>query len=216
MGFVCMPKLYLLGGENVFRRSAKEVNERAFLEADKPLRILVSSWAKPSFDKKYVKRRLFVDYLVSLGASSVDFVDYSDSTEIIEEKMAVANVFYLTGGLPSVLIERLKKKNLDKLMRSFKGIIVGRSAGALALCRKCVTTIRSSSRVRIVNGLDLAGIALKVHYIPEKDDTVLLRFSLKDSIYAVPKDSAIVWNAGKLDVAGDCYVFEKNEKYKLN
>jgi dipeptidase E len=211
-----MPKLYLLGGENVFRRSAKEVNERAFSKAEKPLRILVSSWARPSFDKKYLKRRLFVDYLVSLGASSVDFVDYSDSTEIIEEKMAVAKVFYLTGGLPSVLIERLKKKDLDKLMFDFKGVIVGRSAGALALCRKCITTIRSSSRVRVINGLDLAGITLKVHYIPEKDDDVLLRFSLRDRIYAVPKDSAIVWSDGNLNVVGNCYVFDKNEKFKLN
>jgi len=47
-----MPKLYLLGGENVYKRSAREVNERAFQDAGEPLDILVFPWARASFDRR--------------------------------------------------------------------------------------------------------------------------------------------------------------------
>src|SRR5208283_3181620 len=103
-----MQKLYLLGGENVFKRSAKEVNERAFQDAGEPLFVLVFPWARASFDKGYKKRKTLVDYFIRLGAGTINFIEYSDSTETIAKKMADSNVVYLTGGLASVLVERLK------------------------------------------------------------------------------------------------------------
>jgi len=206
-----MPKLYLLGGENVLRRNAKKVNERAFRDAKQPIDVLVFSWARASFDRKYGKRKLFSDYLISLGACSVNFVGYSDSPDFIEEKMKYASMVYLTGGLPSVLIERLKKRGIDKLLFAYKGVIVGRSAGALALCSRCITTVRSSCKVRIVYGLGLVDILLKVHYIPEKDD-VLLCFSKDEKVYAVPEGSALFFNNGIFEVIGKAYLFENGEK----
>jgi len=209
-----MPKLYLLGGENVFRRSAKRVNERAFQDAKQPVDVLVFAWARLHFDRKYRKRKLFSDYLNSLGACSVDFVEYSDSKESIEEKMASASLVYLTGGLPSVLIERLKEKGIDRLLLAYNGIIIGRSAGALALCRRCITTVRSSSKAKIVEGLGLVDFTLSVHYTPEKDD-VLLGFSEQDKVYAVPKNSALVFDNGVLEVLGEAFLFENGQKRSL-
>jgi dipeptidase E len=209
-----MPKLYLLGGENVSKRSAREINERAFQDAEQPISVLVFSWARASFDRKYGKRKLFTDYLTSLGANSINFVSYSDSKEYIEQKINCTSLIYLTGGLPSVLIERLKKRDINNLLLTYKGIIVGRSAGALALCSHCITTVRSSSKVRIVDGLGLVGITLKVHYIPEKDD-VFLCFSKKEKVYAVPECSALVFDDDIFEVIGKAYLFEKGEKCKL-
>ena len=104
-----MPKLYLLGGENVFKRSAREVNERAFQDAGEPPAVVVFPWARASFDRKYRKGKTLTDYFISLGASTINFVEYSDSNEAIAKKMADSNLVYLTGGLASVLVERLKK-----------------------------------------------------------------------------------------------------------
>ena len=167
-----MPKLYLLGGENVFKRSAREVNERAFQDAGEPLVVLVFPWARASFDKGYKKRKTLVDYFISLGASTINFIEYSDSNETIAKKMADSNLVYLTGGLASVLVERLKNMGVDRLLHDYSGVIVGRSAGALALCRKCIITCRSNSKVKIIDGLGLADLTLKVHYKPEKDSYV--------------------------------------------
>ena len=74
-----MPKLYLLGGENVSKRSAKEINQSAFEDAGARPNVLVFPWARPSFDKIYRRRKLVTDYFRSLGASSVEFIEYQES-----------------------------------------------------------------------------------------------------------------------------------------
>ena len=209
-----MPKLYLIGGENVFRRNAREVNERAFQDAGEPLVILVFSWARASFDNSYKKRKKLTDYFISLGAKAVSFVNYSDSHEIIAGKMVDSNLIYLTGGQTSILIERLKNMGVDSLIRDYDGIIVGRSAGALALCRKCVITCRSNLKVKIINGLGLADLTLKVHYKPEKD-TVLEQLSSQEKIFAVPMGSALIYANGVCSSIGDVYFFEKGKKIRL-
>jgi peptidase E len=206
-----MPKLYLIGGENVFRRSAKEVNERAFQDAGKHLVVLVFSWARASFDKGYRKRKRLVDYFISLGANSIDFADYSDSKETIAKKMALSSLIYLTGGLATILVERLKNMGVDRLLQDYDGVIIGRSAGALALCRKCIVTCRSNSKSKIINGLGLADLTLKVHYKPEKDNA-LEHLSRQEKIYAVPEGSAIVYNNGSCSFIGDSYLFENGKK----
>lgn len=209
-----MPKLYLLGGENVFKRSAKEVNERAFQDAGKPLIVLVFSWARASFDKSYRKRKTLTDYFTSLGANSINFVDYSDSPEIIAKKIADSNLVYLTGGLPTILIERLMKMGVSNLLSDYGGVIIGRSAGALALCRKCIITCRSNLKAKIINGLGLANITLKVHYIPEKDEALEL-LSMQETIYAIPEGSALVYDNGVCSFIGRVFLFENGRKQML-
>jgi dipeptidase E len=210
-----MPKVYLLGGENVFRRSAREVNERAFQDAGEPLNVLVFPWARASFDRRYWKRKRLFDYFITLGAGTVDFVEYGDSTESITQKMAAARLVYLTGGLPSVLIERLRNIGVDRLLKDYEGVVVGRSAGALALCRRCLTTCRSNSKVKIVNGIGLADLTLKVHYKPENDD-VLKRFSMQETIYALPEGSALVYENGHATAINKAYAFDEGEKRTLS
>jgi dipeptidase E len=200
-----MPKLYLLGGENVTRRSAKETNMQAFHEAAEAPSVLVFPWARPSFDNTYQKRKLVTDYFRSIGASTVDFVEYGEAGSL-SGKISSADLIYFTGGQASILLERAAKMHLEASLRAFKGVIVGRSAGALALCRHCITTRRYSQKIQLVNGLDLAPIALKAHYIAEDDET-LKRFSQKTPIYAVPKDSALIYQEGKLSTAGIVYLF---------
>jgi peptidase E len=203
--FLFMPKLYLLGGENVTLRSAKEINMQAFREAAQAPIVLVFPWARPSFDNTFRKRRLVTDYFRSIGASTVEFVEYGEAGDL-EEKIRLADLIYLTGGQASILLERAVKMHLEEQLQSFKGVIIGRSAGALALCRHCVTTRRYSQKIQLISGLGLVPIAMKAHYIP-KDNENLKRFSHKTLIYAVPKDSALIYQEGKLSASGAVYLF---------
>lgn len=209
-----MPKLYLLGGENVFKRSARAVNERAFQDAGEPLDILVFSWARASFDKAYKRRKRLVDYFVSLGASTIDFAEFSDSKETIAQKICSSNLIYLTGGLVSALVERLKNIGVDNLFQDYRGIIVGRSAGALALCRKCVITCRHNKTFKLIDGLGLVDLALKAHYDPEKDQKLKL-LSKKEKISALPANSALVYDNGSSSIIGEAYLFEDGTKHIL-
>ena len=209
-----MPKLYLLGGENVFRRSAREVNERAFQDAGEFSNVLVLSWARASFDNSYKKRKLLVDYLISLGARTINFADYSDSNETIVKKIADSNLVYLTGGHATILVERLKSMGVDQFLCNYEGIIIGRSAGALALCQKCIITCRSNSETKIIPGVGLADLTLKVHYKPEKD-YILKQLSKREKIYAIPMGSALVYENGACSTIGDVYLFENGKKLML-
>ncbi len=209
-----MPIVYLLGGENVFKRSAQEVNERAFQDAGKPLNVLVFSWARASFDNSYKKRKTLVDYFISLGADSINFVDFSDTTEVIAKKIGDSNLVYLTGGLPSILLERFKKMSVDPFLHDYGGVIVGRSAGALALCHKCVITCRSNSKAKIISGLGLVDLTLKVHYKQEKE-SILMALSKKETIYALPQGSALICNNGVCSFIGNVYLFKDGQKQVL-
>ena len=93
----------------------------------------------------------------------------------------------------------------------FEGVIVGRSAGALAVCRKCVITYRSTSEVKVIDGLGLVDVTLKAHYRLGWD-MELLELSKNEDIYAVPKGSALVYDNGSLTAINNVYLFHKGER----
>jgi dipeptidase E len=209
-----MSKVYLLGGENVFRRTARNINAQAFQDAGSPLDVLVFPWARASFDRKYWKRKRLFDYFLSLGASNVTFIEYVDQTEDIAHKMTTASLVYLTGGLPTILIERLRKMRIDRMLKNYTGVVVGRSAGALALCQKCIITCRSNSKVKIVDGINIVNLTLKVHYKPEYDP-ILQHLSKQGPIYAIPEASAIMRENDHLSSINTVYLFENGDKQTI-
>ena len=153
---------------------------------------------------------MIFDYFRSLGASTVNTVDYSCTLEEIKEKISESDLVYLTGGVPTVLVERLKKSGIRSLLKDFEGVIVGRSAGALALCRKCVITCRSTSEIKVIDGLGLVDLTLKAHYKVVKEEK-LKELSKTQDIFAVPKGSAIVYDNGNLSAINKVYFFQKGE-----
>jgi dipeptidase E len=210
-----MPKLYLLGGENVSKRSALEVNEQAFQDAAKTPAVLVIPWARACFDKTYAKKKILVDYFISLGAGRIDFVDYSENKEIIADKIVNSNLIYITGGLVTALVERIKEAGIEDLLSDFSGVIVGRSAGALALCKKSVITGRCSKRMHFFEGFGLVDITVKAHY-QRKNDDLLNLLSMQENIYAIPEGSAIVVERGTLSFINKVYLFSNGKKQRLN
>ena len=210
-----MPKYYLLGGENTHKRDAQEVNQSAFTDAGRTPRVLVFSWARASFDKTYPKSKLMFNYLRSLGASTVNTVDYSNSSVEIKEKISESDLIYLTGGVPTVLVERLKKSGIRSLLKDFEGVIVGRSAGALALCSKCIITYRSTLEIKVIDGLGLVALTLKAHYKLGKDEK-LKELSKTEEIFAVPKGSALIYDNGNLSALNNIYLFHKGERQNFS
>jgi len=210
-----MARLYFLGGENVVKQDSREINEVAFREAAESPRVVVFPWARASFDKTYKRKKRLFNYFINLGAGTVDFADYGDSFEEINRKVDCSDLIYLTGGLTTVLLERLKSKNVDPLLRKYDKVIVGRSAGALALCKKCVLTDRRKPAVKMVTGLGLVDFGVKVHYKPSKD-VELKRLSKEGKIYAIPERSALVYDRGYLSFIGDVYVFQNGEKARVD
>lgn len=193
------------------KQDSREINEAAFGEAGETPRVVVFPWARASFDKKYERRQRLFTYFRGLGACIVDFVDYGDSFEEITGKVECSDLVYLTGGLTTVLIERLKAKSVDRLLRKYDKVIVGRSAGALALCKRCVLSDRHEPAMKVVEGLGLVDFGVKVHYEPSKDSE-LKRLSKKEKIYGIPERSALVYDHGHMSFMGDVYMFQNGKK----
>ena len=112
------------------------------------------------------------------------------------------------------MVERLKTIGVDCLLRGYGGVVVGRSAGALALCRKCIVTCRSNGKAEIIDGLGLADLTLKAHYSLEKDHA-LEKLSGCGKIYAVPEGSAIIYDNGVCSFIGEVFLFENGLKQTL-
>jgi peptidase E len=209
-------KLYLLGGENVAKRDSREINEVAFDDAGGAPAVVVFPWARASFDQAYKRRKRLLDYFRSLGACTVNFANYSDTSEEITRKIEHSDLIYLPGGLASVLVERLQNKSVDRLLRKYEGVVVGRSAGALALGKKCVVTKnRRNPTSKMINGIGLVDFSVKAHYKPSKD-AALKTLSKQETIYAIPERSALVYDDGDLSFMGDVYVFQNGEKTRAD
>lgn len=210
-----MAKLYFLGGENVSKRNSREVNEAAFHDAGEKPSILVLPWARPLFDRARKRRKRLLNYFTSIGAGKISFSSYSDASKEIADKVGRSDLIYLLGGFTTRLIKCLKERHVDRLLREYGGVIIGRSAGALALCGKCILTDRNKSEAKIISGLGIADFTMKVHYKSSKDDELKM-LSKEDKIYALPERSALVYENGDLRAIGKVYLFQDGKKELFN
>jgi peptidase E len=211
-----MSRLYFLGGEDVEKRDSIEINRRAFMDAGGTPSVLVFPWTTESVDDTDERKKIIVDYFEDLGASYVDFAKYSDSVEEIALKVDRSDLVYLPGGLTRVLMRRMRNKNVDNLLRKYHKVIVGRSAGALVLGKKCILTINRETPVTVIaSGIGLVGFSVKVHYHPARDRE-LKSLSKEGRIYGIPEHSALVYDDGVLSFIGDVYLFENGDKMSVN
>jgi len=207
-----MSKVYFLGGEDVAKRDSKEINKRAFIDAGGTPAVLIFPWTAKSVDRSDEYRKIMIDYFKDLGACTVDFAEYSESSEQIAEKAERSDLIYLPGGLTTVLVERIRNKNVDDLLRNYPRVIVGRSAGALALCKECILTRNRDNPVTmIIAGIRLVDFRIKVHYNFSKDNE-LKKLSKQGKIYGIPERSALVYNGGILSFIGNVYLFQEGRK----
>ncbi|MGD0495491.1 MAG: Type 1 glutamine amidotransferase-like domain-containing protein [Candidatus Bathyarchaeia archaeon] len=211
---MCMTKLYFLGGEDVAERDSREINEKAFMEAGGTPVVLIFNWTAESADKMGKYGKIMVDYFEDIGASAVEFAERSDSSEEIAQKAKRSDLIYLPGGVTRILLERILDAKVDSLLREYDKIIVGNSAGALALGRDCILTRgKLNKRTVIIPGLGLVDFSVKVHYKASRDRE-LKQLSYARTIYAIPERCALIYDGGSVSGIGDIYLFQNGEKTK--
>lgn len=209
-----MVKLYCLGGEDLAKRDSKEINKKAFIDAGGKPSVLIFNWTAESVDKAGKYRKIMADYFKDLGASEIEFAELSDSLEVFAAKIDRSDLIYLPGGVTQVLVQRMKQAKVDDLLRRYDKVIVGNSAGALALCKDCILTKDKERPVTsIISGLGLVDFGVAVHYSVSKDRE-LKKLSMKRKIYAIPERCALVYDSGNLLFIGDVYLFFHGKKTK--
>jgi len=210
-----MVKLYFLGGEDIEKRESKEINKRAFIDAGgAPTVLIFIGWTSESVDKADRYRKIMANYFKDLDASKIEFAEPSDSFKEITEKVNRSDLIYLPGGVTRILVERIKNAEIDNLLRKYDKVIIGNSAGALALCKNCILTKgKDNPQTAVISGFGLVNFSVEVHYNTSKDRE-LKRLSKKRKIYAIPERCALVYDNGDLLFIGDVYLFYNGKKTK--
>jgi peptidase E len=172
-----MHRLYLMGGEDVRKRSSRHVMLKALADAGPHPTILIFPWSGEDGDNEGEHRALITEYLIDLGAETVQFAETWDPYGALVKKARSSQLIYLPGGNPQILIDRMLVSRGDEILTEFKGVIVGNSAGALALCKKYAAVVgqKGAIETRFFKGFGNLDFAVSVHYMSD-DDTQAANF----------------------------------------
>jgi peptidase E len=211
-----MKRLYLLGGEDVRKRTSRHIMERAIAGAGQNPTVLIFHWTSDAIDREGEYRALVTEYFMDLGVQTVQFAEPWDTYGALVKKARSSQLIYLPGGNPQLLADRMLVSRGDEVLEEFEGIIVGNSAGALALCRKYAAVVGQggAQATRFFKGFGWLDFAISVHYMSMNGDSgispdsELLELSEKSAtkIFAILDDSAMVYENGKMEYIG--YVFQ--------
>jgi peptidase E len=205
-----MLRLYMLGGEDIEKRDSRSLNEQAFREAGDSPSVAIFPWASKGKEEK--QRRFMVTYFKELGARSIRFVEHSLP---FTEMVAIAensDIIYLPNGDAKLLIEMLRDTGSIHLLRLHDNVIIGNSAGALALCTEYIMPTKNGSDELVIGkGLGLSDFVISVRYEPAQD-AQLENLSKDRSIFAIPCGAAIRSDNCSLSLLGDVELFMDGKK----
>ncbi|WP_285767191.1 Type 1 glutamine amidotransferase-like domain-containing protein [Peribacillus sp. SI8-4] len=127
----------------------------------------------------------------------VDILNENLTEEEMKQAINEHDVLYFIGGSPERLITLMEKKRLTPILKSFKGLLIGYSAGSLAFCTDCIITKdKDYPETIVVDGLALVTFSVEVHY-ENQIDAELLPLSSERKIYALPDGSALFTKNGE-------------------
>ena len=217
-----MSKLYLLGGEDIRKRTSQQIMEKAVADAGPNPTVLIFPWTSEKVDNEGEYRAIMTEYFLDLGAETIQFAEPWDPYGALIKKARSSQIIYLPGGNPQLLIDRMLISRGDEVLAEFDGIIVGNSAGALALCKKYAAIVGQGEAhmTRFFKGFGELDFAVAVHYKPDDEgvnhsaDKELLDLSEKSAtkIYAIPENSAIIYTKGKLNFDGPVFQFYRGNR----
>lgn len=211
-------KHYFIGGGNIRKNELEEIDKRALSELDKSPKICVFLWTSEDPESEGSKKWMNIlgTYFKKLGAEKVTFPSILDSIEKIKEEMANSDMIYIPGGNTESLLNHLKEKGVAPLIRSYKKIISGNSAGAICLCKDSIL-LKNKDRLetKVVEGIGMVDFSVAVHY-DEKHDDELIELSKERKIYAIPEKRYLVFEGTNFEFINDIYLFFQGEKEKLN
>ena len=205
-----MLRLYMLGGEDIEKRDSRSLNEQAFRDAGDSPSVTIFPWASKAKEEK--QRRFMVTYFKELGARSVRFVErslpFTDMVAIAEN----SDIIYLPNGDTKLLIEMLRDTGSTHLLRLHENVIIGNSAGALALCNEYIIPTKNGvEKLAIEKGLGLSDFVVSAHYEPAQD-AQLENLSNGRSIFAIPEGAAIRSDSCSLSLLGNVELFMDGKK----
>lgn len=202
-----MKKIYLIGGGDYCSKGLDRLNQIILKDFNFKQTFLIIPFAtkeerrmkwieaiKSSFSK--IKRNINFDTLLE-----------EDTKNEKTKKILHSDLIFFTGGSPEVLIDKIYKGGILNLIKSYKGILVGYSAGALAFSDFCfILKDKDYPRSQIIKGLGIVDFTTSVHYEDNEKEEISF-FSKYRKIYTIPNNSAIIVTNKNISFFGNILPF---------
>jgi len=206
--------IYLIGGGDIKAGDLQKIDKEALSKAQNK-KVYILDLTTNDEDKLAQYRDFLISYFQKIGADDIKFISTSTSLEDTEKRIKESGLIYIPGGNTELLLQNLKERQIIPILKSLKSVIVGNSAGALAICNKTVLTIDEDiTETKIVEGIDLVPFAVDVHYTASHDPE-LIELSKDLEIFGIPEKCAVIYD-GTLHFIGDIFKFYQGNKQKIN
>ena len=204
-------RMLLLECEDVNIKECLEI-KRKFLSSTKRKIVLIIPWSTRNSEKEIRYRRIIREYFKDLGIRSI-FLNREDTLTQVEEKFNSVDVIYLPGGDTFLLLREIRKRNIEKFIENFNGLIIGNSAGALILS-KCFFSSENSKGL-FHKGLGLVNFCLVVHYTEERVSNILELSHGREIIALSNGSSVIVKNDRIVETWGKVFKINNGNMVRL-
>ena len=219
--------IYLLSGPDKYKGYC-DILKTDINSEIKQIECLVGVAANP--DKHEKNDKMFfgdgvclgiVNMLKSCGVEIKQSVLLDDriSAQTAKETIKKADVLYLLGGDPLSQYKFMESLDCINLLREFKGIIFGISAGSMN-CAKNVKYFSENGSNKVIgySGLGISPIYVYPHFSTNNEELILQlkELSIDTTIFALSNDSYIKISNGKTKIVGECYLFTNKKFMEIN
>lgn len=128
-----------------------------------------------------------------------------------------ATLLFFTGGMPEKAIARMEQLGITQAVRSFGGVVMGASAGAmLQLDEYHITPDEDYDRYGVYKGLGMVtGLDLEVHYLDtdlQNECTERAARELNKPVYQIWHEGGLIVDGNKITVMGRAQRVKRNEQ----
>lgn len=203
-GFVDQLKKYTKGGKNF-----------VFIVSDPSTFDKNDSYAKLTFDSFNLSGFHFENLII------IDSRTLANVEKFIKE----ADLVYLAGGDPLCQMDFFEKLNLSNLLKKYKPIVIGQSAGSINLAKNAYCSPEDEEEIenkRYYKGLGLTNIRIEPHFKNSSDfeysfsGKILLKDSKKKDFIAITDGSFIVDDGKVATIFGESYYFTNGNYSQLS
>lgn len=166
-------------------------------------------------DSEYQEKLLnnFSDFEIT----DLKWVYYFNQT--LEESLKIINesdILYFPGGAPDLMFERIKARGLLEVLKNFKGIVIGSSAGAMIQLETFhISKDNEYFKFSLNEGLGyLEDFFIEVHYRrrrPQKSSLRKMRREFRKPIFTIPDNGMVIVDGNEVLPLGDAKLFSDHK-----
>jgi peptidase E len=214
-------EIIFIGGGDYRKEENVGVDKYIARQLDKNSKIIIFPFAVKKKEKRMSRFESIKKVFLKKGIKKIEMVEEDfflkkNAKDIIFSSDAI----FLTGGDPKLLLETIIKLNIQNLLKNFRGVIIGYSAGAMIFGSKCVIpggieedypkTVILNDGIRLMDDL-----VISPHYKKE-NDPILRDLSNKHLICGIADKSALIYKNEKFSKIGCVVIFKEGKKYSFN